>query len=120
MARSWREVKADKAAIDRANGRDVETERAAARNKVEAYVLGFRLGQLREQARVTQSELARRMGVSQPRISQLEQGDPNQLTVDTVRRYVEALGGQLKIVVDFEGHDVTVSTSETDRDQVSA
>ncbi|EWM14313.1 helix-turn-helix domain-containing protein [Kutzneria sp. 744] len=120
MARSWKEVKADKAAIDQANGRDVDAARATARNRVEAYVLGFRLGQLREQARVTQTELARRMGVSQPRVSQLEQGDLNQLTVDTVRRYAEALGGQLKIVVDFEDHDVTVSTSEVDCEHVSA
>jgi transcriptional regulator with XRE-family HTH domain len=73
-------------------------------------VLGFRLGQLREQANVTQAELARRMGVSQPRISQLEQGDPNQLTVDTIRRYVAGLGAHLKIVVDFDDRDVTVST----------
>ena len=38
MARSWQEVKADKAAIDRANGRDVEAMRVAARHTIEAYM----------------------------------------------------------------------------------
>lgn len=112
MSRSWKEVKAAKAAVDREAGRDVETARVVAREATEAYVLGFRLAQLRENAGVSQTELARRMGVSQPRISQLEQGDPGQMELDTLRRYVGALGGRLRVVADFDDHDVTVSTSE--------
>jgi hypothetical protein len=38
------------------------------------------------------------------------------MDVDTLSRYVVALGGRLKLVADFVGHDVNVSTSEVDRD----
>lgn len=55
MARSWHEVKADKAAIDRANGRDVAAVRATARNKVEA--LWLRPDQPRRQTPVSRAEL---------------------------------------------------------------
>jgi DNA-binding XRE family transcriptional regulator len=112
MSRSWKEVKADKLAIDRESGRDVEAARADAREATQAYVLGFRLAQLREDAGVSQTELARRMGVSQPRISQLEQGDPGQMELDTLRRYIVGLGGRMRVVADFDDHDVTVSTSQ--------
>ncbi|OXM70551.1 helix-turn-helix domain-containing protein [Amycolatopsis vastitatis] len=112
MSRSWKDVKADKLAIDREAGRDVGAARVAAREATEAYVLGFRLAQLREDAGISQTELARRMGVSQPRISQLEQGDPGQMELDTLRRYITALGGRMHVVADFEDHDVTVSAAE--------
>ena len=112
MSRTWKEVKADKAAADREAGRDVDAARAAAREATEAYVLGFRLAQLREDAGISQTELARRMGVSQPRISQLEQGDPGQMELDTLRRYITALGGRMRPVADFDDRDVTVSTAE--------
>ncbi|SEF29364.1 Helix-turn-helix domain-containing protein [Amycolatopsis pretoriensis] len=114
MSRTWKAVKADKAAVDRAAGRDVEAARAAAREATEAYVLGFRLAQLREDAGISQTELAKRMGVSQPRISQLEQGDPGQMELDTLRRYITALGGRMRVVADFDDRDVTVSAAERD------
>ncbi|MET1072854.1 MAG: XRE family transcriptional regulator [Umezawaea sp.] len=118
MARSWREVKAEKERLDVEAGRDVEAIRSHARARTEAYIVGFRLALLREQAGLTQTELAARMGVSQPRVSQLEKGEVGQMEVDTVSRYVAALGGRLKIVADFDDHEVTVSTSEVDRGDV--
>ncbi|WP_328612864.1 helix-turn-helix domain-containing protein [Amycolatopsis sp. NBC_00355] len=121
MSRSWREVKADKLAIDREAGRDVDAAHVAAREATQAYVLGFRLAQLRDDAGVSQTELARRMGVSQPRISQLERGDPGQMELDTLARYIAALGGRMRVVADFDDHDVTVSASQRDqRDQHDA
>jgi DNA-binding XRE family transcriptional regulator len=120
MSRSWQEVKADKAAVDRDSGRDVDAARTAAREATQAYVLGFRLAQLREDAGISQTELARRMGVSQPRISQLEQGDPGQMELDTLRRYITALGGRMRVVADFDDHDVTVSSAQRDQSDVCA
>ncbi|MBN6038588.1 helix-turn-helix domain-containing protein [Amycolatopsis sp. 195334CR] len=109
MSRSWREVKAEKNARDRAAGRDVEAARARAKEVTEAHLVGFRLAQLREQAGVSQTELARRIGVSQPRVSQLENGDLAQMELDTVRRYIAALGGRLRVVAGFDDRDVVVS-----------
>ncbi|TCP51943.1 transcriptional regulator with XRE-family HTH domain [Tamaricihabitans halophyticus] len=115
MTRSWKDVKADKARRDEASGRDLDTARAEARTRTQAFVLGFRLARLRQDMRLSQGEVAHRMGISQPRVSQLESGDVGQMEVDTLNRYVLALGGRLKLVADFEDHDVNVSTSEVDR-----
>ncbi|TDQ05460.1 XRE family transcriptional regulator [Labedaea rhizosphaerae] len=115
MTRSWRDVKAEKARRDEANGRDIHAARDEARTRTQAYVLGFRLAQLRQELKLSQGEVAKRMGISQPRVSQLESGEVGQMEVDTLSRYVLALGGRLKLVADFVDHDVNVSTSEVDR-----
>lgn len=118
MTRSWKDVKAEKARRDKANGRDTDKAREEARTRTQAYVLGFRLAQLRQELKLSQGEVAKRMGISQPRVSQLESGDVGQMEVDTLSRYVLALGGRLKLVADFTDHDVNVSTSEVDREAV--
>lgn len=119
MNRSWKDVKADKERIDRAGGRDVKSARARAAERTNAHVIGFRLAELRASAELSQTELARRMGVSQARISQLEHGDVSHLTLDAVRRYVAAVGGRLRVVADFDDHDEVISTSRVDRDVVA-
>src|SRR5262245_57260217 len=116
MTRSWNEVKADKARRDNANGRDVDAARVEARTRTQAYVLGFRLAQLRQELHLSQAEVAKRMGISQPRVSQLESGDVGQMEIDTLSRYVLALGGRLNLIADFDDHDVNVSTSEVARE----
>jgi transcriptional regulator with XRE-family HTH domain len=52
---------------------------------------GKRLSEIREQAGLTQSGLARRMGTSQSTISQIEAGERNP-TYDLMRQIAEALG----------------------------
>ena len=48
MSRSWKDVKADKERRDRGAGRDIDAAREHARALTNAYVLGHRLAQLRE------------------------------------------------------------------------
>ncbi|CAL9647903.1 Putative antitoxin HigA2 [Actinosynnema sp. ALI-1.44] len=120
MARSWKDVKADKARRDQAAGRDMSQAREDARNRTRALIVGYRLAQLREERGLAQSEVAARMGISQPRVSQLERGDVQQMVVETLERYIAALGGHLRVVADFDDHDVTVSTTEVDRSTVTA
>lgn len=120
MSRLWKDVKADKESRDRSAGRDVEAMRERASTLTNAYVLGHRLAQLREERGLTQVQVAERMGISQPRVSQLEKGDIDQMEVDTIRRYVAAVGGRLKIIADFDDHDVTVSTSQRDQTDICA
>ncbi len=114
MTRSWKDVKAVKARIDAEAGRDMDRARRVADDRTQAYILGYRLARLREQRGLSQSEVAARMGISQPRVSQLERGEVDQMVVETLNRYVNALGGQLRVVADFEDDDVTLSDSETD------
>lgn len=112
---NWRDVKARKRGIDDASGRDVATAEAEAKSATAAYVLGYRLSQLREQAHLTQDDVAKRMGVKQPRVSAIEKGDPAQMEVETLRRYIEALGGKLRLVAGFGDHEEIVSTTVVDR-----
>jgi predicted transcriptional regulator len=59
----------------------------------------YRLRELREQAEMTQVQLANALNVSQNRISRIEHGDIERTQVDTLRKYVEAFGGTLHIEV---------------------
>jgi DNA-binding XRE family transcriptional regulator len=57
------------------------------------------LADVRTRLGVTQVELARRLGVSQGNVSELERRDDVYLS--TLREYVEALGGELEISAVF-------------------
>src|ERR1039458_10879178 len=52
---------------------------------------------LREQAGLSQRELAKRIGISQPRIAAIEQS--RNVTIDVLDRYVHALGGSIELTV---------------------
>ena len=120
MSRSWQEVNADMDAITRARGEDPEARRVEAERKTNAYVAGYRLGELRKRAGVTQAELASRLGISQARVSQLEAGDPEQFVVDTIHRYASALGGELTLGVNFDGHHIPLTDSPGAADEIYA
>jgi transcriptional regulator with XRE-family HTH domain len=52
---------------------------------------------LREQAGLSQRELARRLGVSQPRVVAIEQS--RNVTIEVLEQYVHAVGGRLEVNV---------------------
>lgn len=62
----------------------------------------YRLRLVRKRLGITQVELAKRMGVSQIRISQIENGKLESFELGTLVRYVEALGGKLSMSVELE------------------
>lgn len=66
-----------------------------------AQARAYRLRELREQFDLTQVELAEQLDVSQNRVSAIERGDIDKTQVDTLRRYVQALGGKLEVAVSF-------------------
>ena len=81
-------------------------ERPVDREKVDAHKKGmlaevrsYRLRELRERLDLTQVELAKRLDVSQNRVSKIEHGDIERSQLDTLRRYVEAVGGELSVEV---------------------
>ena len=57
------------------------------------YASAYRLREIREAHSMTQIDVARELGVGQNRVSQIERGDIGHSQVDTLRRYVEAIGG---------------------------
>lgn len=76
-------------------------EAAKQKARMMAEVRAYRLRELREQFNLTQVELAEQLDVSQNRVSAIERGDIDKTQVDTLRRYVAALGGKLSVQVDF-------------------
>lgn len=61
----------------------------------------YRLRELREALSLTQVDMAERLHVSQNRVSRIERGEIGRAQVETLRRYVEALGGSLRIEVEY-------------------
>ena len=68
---------------------------------LQRQVRAARLRELRAEHEVTQVELARELRVSQNRVSQIERGDVDKAQIDTLRKYVEALGGTLTVEAIF-------------------
>ncbi|HCY19521.1 MAG: hypothetical protein A2X87_02070 [Deltaproteobacteria bacterium GWC2_42_51] len=54
----------------------------------------------REKAGITQTELARKMGVKQPMLSQLERGGISKATVETLKRIADALNSRLVVRIE--------------------
>ena len=80
-----------------------ETRVEAMAQRLREQVRANSLREIRLAQEITQTELAAQLQVSQNRISQLEHGEIGRSQVDTLRRYVEALGGRLSVEAAF-GH----------------
>ena len=98
----WSDVKAKARAAREAVGtaRTPEQEQAD-RERLEAYIRAYRLAEIRREQHLTQTEVAKAMGTVQHNVSRLERGELGSAEIDTIRRYVEALGGRLRIIADF-------------------
>ncbi|HJF13428.1 MAG TPA: helix-turn-helix transcriptional regulator [Enteractinococcus helveticum] len=104
MSLSYREYLA-KHPVDPETRAEIEAHKARMLAEVRAY----RLRELREQAGLTQAELAERIGVGQRQVSKIEHGDLDNTRIGTVRRYLEAVGGELTIEYVMGDHRVQVA-----------
>ncbi|GAA3817924.1 XRE family transcriptional regulator [Sphaerisporangium flaviroseum] len=75
-------------------GEMAEIERRASRR-----IAGLRLGEIRKRLGLTQQVVAERMGVSQKRVSAIENGTLSVVQVSTLAAYAEALGGELDVAI---------------------
>ncbi len=92
-----RERPVNRAAVDAHKKRMIEEVRA------------YRLRELREALSLTQVQLASRLHVSQNRVSRLEQGDIERAQVGTLRKYVEALGGTLRVEIEYGDERIQIA-----------
>jgi predicted XRE-type DNA-binding protein len=91
--RSWKEIRPEVV---------TDPDRVAAhREKLDAEVRAYRLAEIRKEQDLTQSEVANIIGITQPNVSRLEKGELEGAALATIRAYVEALGGQFRMVADF-------------------
>ncbi|OLL21439.1 MULTISPECIES: XRE family transcriptional regulator [unclassified Rhodococcus (in: high G+C Gram-positive bacteria)] len=87
---------------------DLLAKRPVRRNAVEAHkarmldqVRAYRLKELRKAQHLTQKQVAERLEVGQNRVSTIERGELDRIQLDTLRRYVDAVGGTLRIEVEL-------------------
>jgi transcriptional regulator with XRE-family HTH domain len=64
------------------------------------------LAEIRKSAGLTQEELAAALGIAQPSLSKLENQDDMQIS--TLRRLIQALGGELEIIAHLPYGDVRI------------
>ena len=77
---------------------DPET-RAIYKEEAAKKELWLQLVEARQTAGLTQAELARRLGISQAQVAHIEKCGYDAYTLNTLRRYVQALGRTLEVVV---------------------
>jgi DNA-binding XRE family transcriptional regulator len=65
--------------------------------------LWLQLVEARQVAGLTQAELAKRLGVSQAQVARLEKRGYEDYTLNSLRRYVEALGADFTLEVKVRG-----------------
>ena len=76
------------------------------------------LVELRKLSGMTQMQLAKALGIKQPTLSQLESQDDMQ--VSTLRRIVEALGGELEIIATLPTGRIALTQFKEERRKRSA
>lgn len=69
-------------------------------NMAEEMLLEVRLQTLREQLALSQTDVAKAMGISQPSVVAIEQRG-NDIKLSTMKRYVESMGGKLRLNVEL-------------------
>lgn len=89
----------------------VAQARAAARS--EAMLLEMQLQELRKARQITQVQVAKAMEVEQAAVSKLERRED--MYVSTLRQYVHALGGELKLIASFPDADIQLHAYEPTR-----
>ena len=101
MSTTWKDVRANR----RPNGGRVAAHRA----ELDAAVRAHRLSEVRVELGLTQQDVAQRMQVSQPSVSAVERGELGRAGLDTIRAYVEALGGKVDVVASLGDQKIVLT-----------
>lgn len=84
------------------------TPEARAKSEAEALKLGseMELAEVRRALKLSQDEIAQTLQIGQSSVAKLEKRAD--MYVGTLRRFIEAMGGELEIVARFPGHSVKI------------
>ncbi len=100
LRKKWREIKAH------ARPETI----AQAEREADVLSAAIELAELRRARRITQEELAERLGTRQANVSKLERRMDMRLS--TLRDLVEAMGGELRITAHFPDAEYRIDTPE--------
>jgi transcriptional regulator with XRE-family HTH domain len=90
----------------------------ALRQHAEAMLVEMQLHELRKARQATQVDVAEAMNVEQAAVSKLERRED--MYVSTLREYVKALGGELKLVASFPDVKFIATHEQYDRINVES
>jgi DNA-binding XRE family transcriptional regulator len=94
-ATSWQDVKAEL----RVKGKFDDDKVQAHLERLRSELRMHRPAEIREALGITQQLLAKQIGISQSRVSQIERGELEHTEVATLRSYFRELGGEVEVVV---------------------
>jgi DNA-binding XRE family transcriptional regulator len=77
---------------------------ARAKTRAKEMMTEMLLAEVRRAVGLTQEELATSLGIKQPTLSRLE--SQSDMQISTLRCLIQALGGQLEIIVHMPGGDI--------------
>ena len=81
--------------------------RALAEKKAQKMLKEMPMQELRHARSLSQEQLANKLRTKQANISQIEKR--TDMYISTLRSYIEAMGGQLKIIAHFPDGDVAIN-----------
>ena len=86
-------------------------QRQRVAERVKDIKIGMLIAELREEHGMTQQEVANKLGISQPGVSQMEAGEEIQLS--TLRKLVGTMGGE--VILHMPNRDISLThlTNET-------
>ncbi|MCY4575415.1 MAG: XRE family transcriptional regulator [Chloroflexi bacterium] len=88
--------------------KDISPERRRRIDEMKKELLAeMPLHELRRALELTQRDLAESMNVNQPAISKIEQR--SDVFISSLRSYIEAAGGKLKIIAEFPEGEVAIT-----------
>lgn len=96
MAKSFKELK---------EGMSLE-RREKIENHAQAILISMALQELRQNRHLTQQDLANILNINQAALSKME--NQTDMRISTLRKLLSAMGGNLKIVVEFPEGDVVI------------
>jgi transcriptional regulator with XRE-family HTH domain len=95
---------------------NLDPKRIAKQSKrVQALLDGVKLAELRQVRRLTQNQMAKKLKIDQSNVSRIERGKFDAVEIRTLRKYVEALGGELEIRVKIDDVSQRLIDSEYER-----
>jgi DNA-binding XRE family transcriptional regulator len=93
-------------------------KQARAQAKTRVMLEEMALNELRQAFELSQEDMASRLNVKQPAISKIEKN--TDMYISTLRRFIEAMGGELDISARFNDELIHINQFEDFRDKITS
>ncbi len=88
-----------------------DTSKASIQERVKAALEEMPLAELRQARKFTQQQIAQSLKIKQASVSKME--SQTDMYISTIRRYIEAMGGELEIIAKFPEGSIRVENFES-------